>query len=55
LGRWTLKARQNQPAETELSKTEREELERLRQENQRLRLELEFAKKAAAWFAKDPR
>jgi transposase len=42
LGRWTLKARQNQPAETELSKTEREELERLRQENQRLRLELEY-------------
>ncbi|MDR1450493.1 MAG: transposase [Propionibacteriaceae bacterium] len=55
LGRWVQKARQNQPAETELSKTEREELERLRQENQRLRLELEFAKKAAAWFAKDPR
>jgi hypothetical protein len=36
------KARYNQPAETELSKTEREELERRRQENQRLRSELEY-------------
>jgi transposase-like protein len=43
LGRWTLKARQNQPAsKTELSKTEREEPGRLRQENQRLRSELEY-------------
>ncbi|MDR1450439.1 MAG: transposase [Propionibacteriaceae bacterium] len=42
LGRWVQKARQNQPAETELSKTEREEPGRLRQENQRLRLGLGY-------------
>ena len=37
----------------ELSESEREELERLRQENTRLRMERDFAKKVAAWFAKE--
>ena len=37
----------------ELSVEEREELRRLRRENQQLRLEREFLKKAAAFFAKE--
>lgn len=36
-----------------LSQEEREELRRLRRENQQLRLEREFLKKAAAFFAKE--
>ena len=36
-----------------LSENERAELERLRVENRQLRMEAEFAKKVAAWFAKD--
>ena len=36
----------------ELSETERAELERLRKENATLRMERDFAKKVAAWFAK---
>ena len=35
----------------ELSETERVELERLRKENAVLRMERDFAKKIAAWFA----
>lgn len=37
----------------ELSQEEREELRRLRRENQRLQLERDFLKKAAAFFAKE--
>jgi transposase len=37
----------------ELSETERAELERLRKENKVLRMERDFAKKIAAWFAKE--
>ena len=37
----------------ELSETERAELERLRKENTVLRMERDFAKKVAAWFAKE--
>ena len=37
-----------------LDENERAELERLRAENRQLRMEAEFAKKVAAWFAKDP-
>jgi transposase len=37
----------------ELSETERAELERLRKENKVLRMERDFAKKVAAWFAKE--
>ena len=36
----------------ELSETERDELERLRKENMALRMERDFARKVAAWFAK---
>jgi transposase len=36
-----------------LDRDERAELERLRKEVARLRMEAEFAKKVAAWFAKD--
>jgi transposase-like protein len=47
---------QSQEGETgpnkELSETERAELERLRKENATLRMERDFAKKVAAWFAK---
>jgi len=37
----------------DLSETERAELERLRKENATLRMERDFAKKVAAWFAKE--
>ncbi len=36
-----------------LSENEREELKRLRRENERLQMEREFLKKAAAFFAKE--
>ncbi len=36
-----------------LSTTERDELQRLRRENERLREEREILKKAAAWFAQE--
>ena len=38
-----------------LTRTEREELLRLRRENRTLRMEREILKKAAAFFAKEPR
>jgi transposase len=37
----------------ELAESEREELERLRKENATLRMERDFAKSVAAWFAKE--
>ncbi|WP_239310297.1 MULTISPECIES: hypothetical protein [unclassified Frankia] len=37
----------------ELSESERAELELLRKENAVLRMERDFAKKVAAWFAKE--
>ena len=54
LGKWVKKARdeRGEPAPV-LSVDERAELERLRVENRRLKMEAEFAKKVAAWFAKD--
>jgi len=36
-----------------LTSDEREELQRLRRENRKLRMEREILKKAAAWFAKE--
>jgi transposase len=36
-----------------VSTSEREELQRLRRENERLREEREILKKAAAWFAQE--
>jgi transposase len=38
-----------------LNEDERAELERLREEVKHARMEVEFAKKVATWFAKDPR
>lgn len=40
-------------AEGALTKDEREELGRLRRENQKLQMERDFLKKAAAFFAKE--
>lgn len=37
----------------DLSEPERAELERLRKENTVLKMERDFAKKVAAWFAKE--
>jgi len=55
LRRWIAEAeRQVRPtAAGELSVEEREELRRLRRENQRLQMERDFLKKAAAFFAKE--
>jgi transposase len=54
LGRWVDKAKkENPPAPVELAPDERVELAALRKENQRLKMELEFAKKVATWFAKE--
>ena len=56
LGKWVKKAKDvgKEPAGA-LNEDERAELERLREENKRLRMEAEFAKKVATWFAKDQR
>ncbi len=46
LGKWVKKAKDSgRDAEKSLSASEREELEQLRKENSRLRMEAEFAKK----------
>lgn len=56
LGKWVKKAKdEGQVPERPLNENERAELERLREENKRLRMEAEFAKKVATWFAKDER
>lgn len=54
LGKWVKKARESGDiADKELSGSERAELERLRKENAVLRMERDFAKKVATWFAKE--
>jgi transposase len=54
LGKWVKKARDaGRVPDKDLSENEREELERLRKENATLRMERDFAKKVAAWFAKE--
>jgi transposase len=54
LGKWVSKARGGDSGQDkELAETERGELERLRKENTALRMERDFAKKVAAWFAKE--
>ena len=54
LGKWVKKAREaGQVLDRDLSETERAELERLRKDNAVLRMEGDFAKKVAAWFAKE--
>jgi transposase len=56
LGYWVKKAK-NEPdaGDRRPGETEREKLERLERENKELRLEVEFLKKAAAWFARNQR
>jgi transposase len=54
LGKWVKKARADGHSPSkDLSETERAELERLRKENAVLRMERDFAKKVASWFAKE--
>jgi transposase len=54
LGKWVKKARDaGRVPDKDLSENEREELERLREENATLWMERNFAKKVAAWFAKE--
>ncbi len=54
LGRWVQAARAD-GQEPPLTWSEREELARLRRENERLREEKEILKKAAAFFARETR
>jgi transposase len=54
LGKWVKKAKDSgRVLDKDLSETERVELERLRKENAILRMERDFAKKMATWFAKE--
>lgn len=66
LGRWVKKERENRaaqrPPDAPLKESERAELIRLREdfkaaksENAQLRMQVEFAKKVATWFANDQR
>ncbi len=52
LGNWVAKARENgEVTERPLELSERAELQRLRKENQQVKMERDFLKKAAAFFA----
>jgi len=51
LGNWANKYRSEHPASEELSLPERARLRELERENRELRLQAEFLKKAAAFFA----
>lgn len=53
LGNWVTKYRDEHPASEELGISERARLKELEKENRELRLEREFLKKAAAFFAKE--
>ena len=54
LGKWVKNAKNSgQVPGTDLSEPERAELERLRKEIAVLRMERDFAKKVATWFAKE--
>ena len=54
LGKWVRKVREaGGEKEKPLSEDERAELEELRKENARLRMEVEFAKRVVTWFAKE--
>lgn len=55
LGNWVKKAKEERGDDRKpLNDNEREELIKLREENRKLRMEVEFSKKVAAWFANDP-
>jgi transposase len=54
LGKWVKKARDaGRVPDTDLGVDERAELERLRAENALFKMERDFEKKVATWFAKD--
>jgi len=53
LGNWVAKYRVEHPASEDLMIDERARLKELEKENRELRLEREFLKKAAAFFAKE--
>jgi transposase len=54
LGKWVKKERDTgRVPDSDLSEPERAELQRLRKENAVLRMERDFAKKVATWFAKE--
>ena len=56
LGKRVKKARDAGAApDRSLSDDERAELERLRAENKQLRMEVDFSREVATWFAKDAR
>lgn len=53
LGNWVSKYRDDHPVSQDLGITDRARLKELEKENRELRLEREFLKKAAAFFAKE--
>lgn len=53
LGNWVSKYRVEHPVSEELSIDERARLKELERENRELRMERDFLKKAAAFFAKE--
>lgn len=53
LGNWVNKYRNEHPASEDLNISERARLKELEKENRELRLERDFLKKAAAFFAKE--
>jgi len=53
LNEWVAKS-ERASSGVQVVETPEEELKRLREENERLRMERDFLKKAAAYFAKDP-
>jgi transposase-like protein len=53
LGNWVIKYREEHPPSEELTITERARLKELERENRELRMERDFLKKAAAFFAKE--
>lgn len=56
LRRWVMKYRESHGGtETELTVSERARLKELERENQELRAEAAFLKKAASYFAREPR
>jgi transposase len=57
LGQWVERARADRGVSKRgtLTSDEREELARLRKENRELRMDREILKKAAAFFAKEPK
>lgn len=53
LGNWVMRYRTDHPASEDLGISERARLKELEKENRELRMEREFLKKAAAFFAKE--